>query len=141
MQTERSIILRLRILSDPKYISTLRAITEEIARSMGFSLDEAYDLKLALNEAVANVYEHSYEGDPTRSIFIYFVRQGASTLQIVIRDFGKQVDPESLAPRELTEFRDGGLGLFLIQSLVDDVKWEKAGSKGMRMVLTKSLKL
>lgn len=136
----RKNLLRLRIWSDPKYIAMVRAITEEIARSVGFSFDEGFDLKLAINEAIANIYEHSYEGAKDKPIFIYFNWRD-NGLEIILRDFGKQTPPEEIKPRNLEEFKDGGLGVFLIKTLVDEVKWEPCKGVGMRTILYKKPKI
>ena len=91
-----------------------------LARSMGFSQDRIDDLKTALSEAALNAIEHGNQlNGQLRVQIIALVEQSALTLKII--DQGLQPLPSlNLARQERTDHR--GWGLFLVKSLVDEVK-------------------
>ena len=123
-------IIRIKIPSNPKYVSCVRAFVEEMARKQGFKKVKIEDLKMAINEALANVIEHAYQGQRNKVIYVYLV-VSYKCIEVVIKDFGKKVSLEEIKSRPLTDYRDGGLGVFLINNMVDEVVYtsQKAGTQ------------
>lgn len=60
-----------------------------------------------------------------------------ASLRIVIEDEAIQVDPAVIKSRDLQEIRPGGLGVHIIKSVMDEVKYEHRQPKGMRLTMTK----
>ena len=60
-------------------------------------------------------------------------------LDIEIKDNGKGYDVESIAKHDLTQPKENGLGLFIIQTLMDDVKIESKDNQGTIIKMTKYL--
>ena len=58
---------------------------------------------------------------------------------IVVEDRAKQVDPETIQPRDLDDIRPGGLGVHIIREIMDHVSYEKRDGGGMRLSMTKHL--
>jgi serine/threonine-protein kinase RsbW len=87
---------------------------------MGFSQERLDDLKTALSEAVLNAIEHGNQLNVQLRVQIIALVEN-STLTLKIIDQGLQPLP-SLNParQERTDHR--GWGLFLVKSLVDEVK-------------------
>jgi serine/threonine-protein kinase RsbW len=90
------------------------------------------DLELAADELCSNVITHGYDGQGGWiEITVQPVDQG---VQLKIRDWGQSFDPASVplpnieAPLE--ERALGGLGLFLVQKLMDEVQFETSGGDG-----------
>ena len=129
-------LIRVKLPSNPKYISVLRATISEVALKMGFSLEEANDLKLALNEACANVIEHAYQWQKNKSMFVYFYLFN-DRLEVVVKDFGKKVDPSTIKSRELNDFKDGGLGVFILRNLVDNLEYDTTPKVGTELKFVK----
>ena len=125
-------VIRIKLPSNPRYISVLRSTISELATKMGFSFEQANDLKLALNEACANVIEHAYQWQKNKSMYVYF-QVYTDALEVVIKDFGKKVEVDNIKSRELNDYRDGGLGVFLIQNLVDEVKYDTSPKVGTEL--------
>ena len=90
-ETKEPDIIRLKIPSDPKYVSTVRVMVEDLAKKNGFDKTKIDDLKLAINEALANVIEHAYSGLKNKVIFLYIIVH-PNLLEIIIKDFGKKLD-------------------------------------------------
>jgi serine/threonine-protein kinase RsbW len=125
-------------------LSQLEAIRQFVVQvSCDLNLDEQIvpDLQLAVEEICANVIEHGYGGQGGRiEISIEAVQGG---VQVRVRDWGIAFDPEAVpvpdvsVPLELRPL--GGLGLFLVRHLMDEVRFEFDGEKGNSVTMVKWL--
>ena len=82
-------------------------------------------MKVAVSESCTNSIKHS--DDESVSITYTILENG---LDIEIKDNGKGYDVESIATPDLTQPKENGLGLFIIQTLMDDVKIESKDNQG-----------
>ena len=57
--------------------------------------------------------------------------------RLIIRDFGKQVDPDCIKSRDLDDVKPGGLGVHLIKSIMDEVKYRRHEEGGMELRMSK----
>ena len=84
-------------------------------------------IELAVDEACANVIEHAYNKEYREKQIDIAVRIEYQKLTIVVTDQGKGFDPSKLElpnMREyLAEMRVGGLGVFLMKTLMDEVNY------------------
>jgi anti-sigma regulatory factor (Ser/Thr protein kinase) len=95
-----------------------------------------------VEEALTNIIRHSYGGPCDKPIVVKLNKIGygdknAPALEIVIRDFGKQVDPESIKGRDLAEFRPGGVGVHIMRSVMDEIEFSPADDCGMQLRMVK----
>ncbi len=107
---------------------------------MGFDDGQISRLVLAVDEAIANVIKHGYGGRRDRPVELCLEaieEQGTRGVRFVIRDFGKQVPPETICGRELDDVRPGGLGVHIIRSVMDRVNYAPAKGGGMRLEMVK----
>jgi serine/threonine-protein kinase RsbW len=105
-----------------------------VAKLMGFSEDRVEDLKTAVSEACINSIEHGNRMDESLKVGV-ILSMTATTLEIRVCDQGS--GPRGYAPvpdidsKMVGEENPRGMGMFLIQALVDEVEWinsEQAGS-------------
>jgi len=132
----------MTIESDPSNIGVVRTAVEAFGAKHGFTRDQAEKVGLAVNEALANVIEHGYQGDVHQPIEISMdVLEadgcGRPALRLVIRDFGRHVDPACIKSRNLSDVRPGGLGVHIIRSVMDDVRYRCVPEGGMELVMLK----
>ncbi len=97
---------------------------------------------LATEEAMTNVIRHGYGGPCGKPIEVRMenvVPQGdqKGKLEIIIRDFGKQVDPDCIKSRDLDDVKPGGLGVHLIKSIMDEVEYRRHEEGGMELRMSK----
>ncbi len=133
-------VVNLRIRSDPEELPGVRTHVQAMAASLGFGSAEVGQIMLAVDEALTNVIRHGYAGARNRPIDLRLGKTelGATpALSIVIRDFGRQVDPDSICGRPLENVRPGGLGVHIIRSIMDEVSYECAQGGGMRLNMLK----
>ncbi len=121
-----------------EFLDDIREFVGGIARTGGFSEKEVYNIQLASDEAASNIIEHAYEGVSDGLLEISCeVRGGAIT--IILVDHGESFDPSEVpAPdlkADLSERKIGGLGIFLMRKLMDEVHY-KAEPRKNRNTLT-----
>lgn len=106
-------------------------------------------MALAVDEALANVIRHGYEGREDGEILLRFetlpaagdargdgqVTGEGGGVKIVIEDEGRQVDPSAIRGRELSEVRPGGLGVHIMRQVMDEITYEQRAEQGMRLVM------
>ena len=101
----------------------------------GLAADIAFKLTLAIEEAVANVIGHAFEGlPPPHSITVRIaVSAGSVTAEIV--DNGRPFDATSVPDPDLSlalQDRDpGGLGIHLIHSMMDRVHYRRSNGNNI----------
>ena len=115
----KSVRLRFR---NPRYERIVRVNTESIARKMGFTEDDVFDITLAVEEAYTNAIEHSGKRRPDLELEIVYLLF-TDRLEVSIQDSGQgfQQDPAKLLElKPLPDMSsDRGRGLGLIQHLAD----------------------
>lgn len=132
--------LRIELLSQPRYLAPARAMVAALAQRYGFSDCEGNQIALALDEALCNVINHGYERRPDGPIWIsvWPIGDPPEGIRIVIEDNGRQVDPDSIKSRDLDQVRPGGLGVFIMKHIMDDVSYTHRPGGGMQLILTRS---
>lgn len=112
--------------STTDHLLEVRTFIDAAARQFGFGDDEVANIVLAVDEACTNIIKHAYGGATTGEIRITIVRDG-NTFEVRIRDHGNPFDPESIHPpnlkQHLSEYRRGGLGVYLMRRLMDRVEY------------------
>ena len=122
----------ITIPSNAEFVRVVRLALLGVASRMNFSFDDVEDIKLALSEACNNAILHS-QNDVTEDarIVVSFVPY-SNRLEIFIADEGRVPPPGLPRPRHPLghletgaawhDLPEGGLGLFLMQSLMDKVQ-------------------
>lgn len=136
--------IRLEIVSNPVYLSGARELINAIAKRVGFNDLECSKISLAVDEALCNIIRHGYDRAPDKPIWISIwplemtpEHRPAGGLRLIIEDEARQVSPEQMKGRELDDIRPGGLGVHIIQEIMDDVTYEQRPEIGMRLTLVK----
>jgi serine/threonine-protein kinase RsbW len=116
-------------------------IKQHCANAPGVSDMILYDVQLAVDEACTNIITHGYKDLDPGSIILDLDLE-PDKLTVVVTDFGHSFEPSS-APipdinAPLEEREPGGLGLFLIQHVMDGMDYQVT-EDGNKMILTKTL--
>jgi serine/threonine-protein kinase RsbW len=128
----------IRLTSDPRWLQVLRAAVGQVGHLAGLDLSQVDHLKLAVDEACANIIVHGYGGEQGRPIHAT-LRLCPDRLEIRLRDFGKTVPPESIRPKTPDASRPGGLGVYLMHCCMDEVTYRAADGPGMELCMVKRL--
>ena len=114
-----------------------RAVVRNFLLLRGIFEQDIFDTELALDEAVANVIEHTYKFDESKIITLTLLWDSDGVLEILIRDFGPKVDPSKIKSRPLEELKEGGLGVYIMKKIFDVVEWKDV-EKGNLLYLKKT---
>jgi serine/threonine-protein kinase RsbW len=137
MTKERKVSLSVPAL--PEYVDLVRLTLYGVASKMQFTFEDIEDMKVAVSEACNNAVLHAYGGDDG-NIEVQFVTN-ADELSITVRDYGQSFTfadnkaTPSLHGKSINEIQSGGLGLYLMQALMDHVEVQHEG--GTAVTLTK----
>ena len=126
--------IKMEISSNPEYVGIIRLTTSGIANKVGFCLEDIEDLKVAISEACTNAIKHSLDD---RFIIIFNILENGLTIEII--DEGQGYDISSVSQPSLDNLQESGMGLFIIQSLMDEVKVESKEGIGTSIKMTKYL--
>jgi serine/threonine-protein kinase RsbW len=135
--------IEMKIPAKPEFVGVIRLTLSGVASRMGFDYDAIEDLKIAASEAITNAVQHAYHGENGEVVIGFAVHK--DRLELMVADSGESFDfhktRSELGPYaqdESVEFlREGGLGLYLIESLMDEVKIQY--TKGVTVMMTKFL--
>ncbi len=124
-------------------LGELRDFAEGAANHSGLSHDDAFAFKLAAEELCANIIQYGYEGAEPGLISMFFGLEG-QVARLTIRDDGMYFSPEQAKSPDLEadweEKEIGGLGLYLVKELMDNVTYERTEENLNQFVLEKELK-
>jgi serine/threonine-protein kinase RsbW len=102
-----------------------------IIREMGCAAGREFEIELALNEALSNAIKHGSAHDPSKQIQCCVACDHERGMLIIVRDPGPGFDPASIPNPVVGQniFSTGGRGIYLINELMDEVRFEKGGTE------------
>jgi anti-sigma regulatory factor (Ser/Thr protein kinase) len=122
-----------------EYLDEIRSHVAEKARAAGFVEKAVYAIQLAADEAASNIIEHAYAGR-TDGSFEMTCEFEQDRLIITFRDHGISFDISKVSKpdlkADLSERKIGGLGIYLMHKLMDEVRYSSTGSENT-LTLTK----
>ena len=134
---EKSIVL----VNDISEIARLNEFVEEIGNDFSLSPGVVFNITLVLEEAVVNIINYAYPKEKHESIYLS-AKLYNDSIVLVLTDTGKEFDPTMAPETDITLSADerpiGGLGIFLIRQIMNEVKYERIEGKN---VLTLEKKL
>ncbi len=140
MQTHKYLMQYVQFIAKFEYLGEIREFVGEIARAGGFGSQDVYDIQLAADEAASNIIEHAYESVKNGVLDISCgVKDG--TLTIIMVDYGESFEPSAIPlpdlKADLSERKIGGLGIFLMRKLMDEVHYESRRDKSNVLTMIK----
>ena len=122
-----SVVTELRLPSRLGFEKVAMDTAASVASLMGFTPDRVEDLKTAVAEACINAIEHGNQLNESLSVHVILVMD-AESLEVKIHDQGVGVDQSEHAVPDIDRKMAGeeeprGMGMFLIQALVDEVEY------------------
>ncbi len=133
---------KARYSADFKNLDSIRDFVGEAAEQSGFSGKDVYSIQLAADEACSNIIEHAYEGMSDGEIEIACEVKGGQ-MSIIIHDHGKEFDITKVGKPNLSKNLDerqvGGLGVYLIHKLMDEVHFSSSKKTGNTLIMIKRI--
>lgn len=136
--------VEMKIPAKAEYVGVIRLTISGIASRMGYTYEEIEDIKIAVSEACTNAVQHAYPDDEVGEVIVGFGIY-EDKLETMVADSGKSFNflqtknelgpyTESSTVDQLTE---GGLGLYLIETLMDEVR--VSNTSGVTVFMVKYL--
>jgi len=121
----------LTIAADEKAISPVVDGILAIARQMKCMEGKEFEIEMAMREALANAIKHGCGGDTTKHVHMFVNCSEQQGILIVIRDPGNGFDPQHLpdCTNEQNVYSNHGRGIYLINQLMDEVRFERNGAE------------
>lgn len=134
--------IEIRVPAKPQFVSVIRLTISGLASRNGFNYDEIEDLKIAASEAVTNVVHHAYKEDDEGEVVIGCALF-KEKIEIMVADYGNSFNFEEIKSKigpyhseeNIAGLREGGLGLYLMETLMDEVMINNDG--GVTVFMTK----
>ncbi len=129
--TRKSANVEVRLPSRLGYEKVAMSTAASVAKLMGFREDRIEDLKTAVAEACINAIEHGNRLNEGLTVGVV-LSAGEDALEVKVIDDGKGL--KTLPPRpDIDKKIHGeedprGMGMFLIQALVDEAEWVAGGN-------------
>jgi serine/threonine-protein kinase RsbW len=132
MSDTKTTTVEVRLPSRMGYEKVAMGTAAAMAKLLGFPPERIEDLKTAVAEACINAIEHGNRGNEKLSVGVV-LSAGAHELEVKVIDDGKGMKKQPEKPdidrKMLGEEDPRGMGMFLIQALVDEAEWV-AGTDG-----------
>lgn len=102
---------------------------------LNFGETEAYQVQLALVEAVTNVIRYAYDGQPGQEVEVTVTLQ-PQCLSFQVKDTGRSLPalkPKTLEfdPRDVDHLPEGGMGLVIMHHVMDRVEYHRDGETNL----------
>ena len=132
----------LVIPSQTDRLKEIRDFVAHAAHQFGFGEDDVNKIVLAVDEACTNIIEHAYGYGKNHKIKLSILAK-EKVFEITITDQGRAFDPLSVPQPNMKEylshFKRGGLGMYLMKTVMDKVEYDFKPGPVNRVRLTKYL--
>lgn len=127
------LLLKLDVVlqGETSAISPVVQAVMEMVAAMKCAQGKEFEIEIALREALANAVKHGCGNDPNRAVECSVLCDEERGMLIVVRDPGSGFDPASLVSPLVGQnvFSEHGRGIYLINRLMDEVRFEKGGTE------------
>lgn len=125
----------LNIRNDIQSLPLVNEWIEQCCEEAGLGLDWVMKFQLVIEEMVSNVIFYAYDPQQQEAAIELRFTWEAGTVSILLRDWGKPFDPTAKEDPDITLSVDdrpiGGLGIFMVKQLMDEVHYERVGSSNL----------
>jgi serine/threonine-protein kinase RsbW len=112
-------------------LAKVRDFVAKHAADFGFKKQDVADIRLAVDEAYTNIIKHAYKNDKHKSVDIE-LGYNSREFWISLLDTGDTFDPSNYSKpdvrQQIKEKKRGGVGVYLIKKLMDNVEYNTDGS-------------
>lgn len=123
--------VRVSLAADRKAVDPVVEQVMQAVREMKCVNGKEDSIELALQEALANAVVHGAKEDPSKTVECLVACDEERGILIIVRDPGEGFDPGAIPACTMGEnlYSNHGRGIFLINQLMDEVKFRKNGTE------------
>jgi serine/threonine-protein kinase RsbW len=119
----------------PEYVGAVRLAISSLANNVGFDIESIEDIKVAVSEACTNIVTHGE--DDMENEYKVNCEICNDKLSISVEDNAGGYDTSSYKEPTLPADEAGGLGIFIIKALMDEVEVESKVGVGTQIRMVK----
>jgi anti-sigma regulatory factor (Ser/Thr protein kinase) len=121
--------MQLLLKNDISQVPLLADFINQVCNEFALDQNLSFQLNLVLEEAVVNVIQYAFPKGEEHT-FTLDADKEADTITFVLKDDGKPFNPLKQAPNvdinlSAEKRQIGGLGIFLVQQMMDDVDYQR----------------
>lgn len=139
MNNQINHIARFKTKSKTENLEIIRNFVYENSTKFGFNSYKAEELVLAVDEACTNLIKHAYKYNDENTIIVE-LKSDSNNFIVNIIDYSPSFDPRNVSNPDLVKYREeckkGGLGIFIMKSLVDNIDYQVSGNGSITNILT-----
>jgi serine/threonine-protein kinase RsbW len=122
-------------------LATISQFITDATTRVGLDDHAAWQVQLAVDEAATNIIQHGYDQAPGEIGLAWRVEDGQ--LIVTLRDTGRRFNPDDVPAPDITspleERQAGGLGIYLMGRLMDNVQFTFDDQHGNLLTMTKRI--
>ncbi|PDW04575.1 anti-sigma factor antagonist [Candidatus Viridilinea mediisalina] len=130
----------ITLTADLDALAQISAFITEAAELAGLDERATWQVQLAVDEAATNVIQHAYDPDHPGDLTLSW-QSDEQRFVIVLRDYGRHFDPHNVPAPDINssieERQVGGLGIYLITRLMDEVRFDFNPNGGNLLTMVK----
>lgn len=134
---------QLTVKSKTSELGHIRDFIQKIADENQLDSKAVSALILAVDEASTNIVKHAYHYSADNDIKVELVLE-AGVCTVTLTDFGESFNPDTIPNPNMNDYlkerRVGGLGLFLMRTLLDKVEYFSDRTGGNKLVMVKNFR-
>lgn len=131
----------IRITNSLDEIGTLAEFIEDLGAELSLSMETTMHINLALEEAISNIIMYAYPQEGEHEIIL---KTTATDQQLIflLTDSGLSFDPTNAPEVDINipaeERQIGGLGIFLIRRIMNEVSYQRLDGEN-HLIMKKNL--
>jgi len=135
-------LLKIKLPARIEHLERYRTVVSECAKEQGVAQERIFEIELAIEEAFVNICNYSYPEKPGDVEINCKIDDSHFTIEMI--DSGIPFDVTLLPDPNLTanidERKIGGLGVFLIKRMMDEVRYHRENDQNILDLIIKMAK-
>lgn len=132
----------ISLKNDLRELARLTAFLENIASELHFSNDLLFHLNLVTEEIVSNIILHGLMSTKTEESILVELSFNEGELIMCVTDHGKEFNPMLVPPpddldKPASERNIGGLGIYFVRQLMDNIEYHRENDKNILILIKK----
>jgi serine/threonine-protein kinase RsbW len=131
----------LTIPSTTDQVARADEFLETLLRKIGVPEDTIANLAIAVTELVNNAIKHGNKLQKDKTVTV-MITYKSGKIEITVKDEGEGFNPDKIADPLAEEnlMKEIGRGIFIVNSLIDDVKFQFPPEGGTKVTIIKNIK-
>lgn len=140
-----NVLSKITFQSNCNVLKDVRERVREICEQQDANKKITENIILAVNEACMNIIQHGYENNPNNEFTLLVAlaedkKSNKKEIVIQLIDQAEKIDPSKIKSRNLNDVKPGGIGVHMINELMDSVDYlvdetQKGNTLELRKIL------